>query len=438
MQRILLIRAGALYVPIATATLLWMVRRPGKSARAGLLLAWVWNLVTLLPVNLVAIHLGWWSFHVEGGLLLDFPVDLYLGWIVLWGVVPLLAFPSLPFSDMMFVFLGLDVISMPLLYPVLHLGKMWLAGEVLAIVVCFLPAQMLGRWTRESTNLGARASLQMLAFSGLTLGVLPAIILAATGGRWTGFLARPAWLNGLILQVLAVPAVLGLSAVQEFAQRGRGTPLPYDPPQRLVSSGPYAYIANPMQLSAAVLLVGWGWSLGSLWVAAAGIMAHIYGLGLAAWDESGDVEERFGAGWLSYRKQVRNWIPRWRPWHSPLNESAIVPRLYVSETCGACSQLKRWFERRGATGLLIVAAELHPRRDLTRITYDPGDGGPEERGVAGLARGLEHINFAYAFAGWVMRLPVLVLLLQLLADASGAGPRCIPPEVEGPVVSADH
>ena len=162
-----------------------------------------------------------------------------------------------------------------------------------------------------------------------------------------------------------------------------------------------------MQLSAAVLLVGWGLFLGSVWVSAAGVMAHIYSVGLAAWDEGEDLSVRFGDTWIEYQKHVRNWVPRWRPWHASRHEGYLPARLYVAESCGACSQVKRWFEQQSAIGLQIIAAELHPGRSLFRITYDPCDGNAEETGVAAIARAIEHINFAFAFCGWIMRLPIV-------------------------------
>ncbi|MDP9121694.1 MAG: isoprenylcysteine carboxylmethyltransferase family protein, partial [Acidobacteriota bacterium] len=56
----------------------------------------------------------------------------------------------------------------------------------------------------------------------------------------------------------------------------------------------------------------------------------------------------------------------------------------------------------------------------------PGDGGPEDQGLAALARGLEHLHLGYAILGWMLRLPLLRPLLQLLTDASGGGPRPVP------------
>jgi len=71
----------------------------------------------------------------------------------------------------------------------------------------------------------------------------------------------------------------------------------------------------------------------------------------------------------------------------------------------------------------IVAAERHPRRSLTRITYDPGNDTGDVDGVAALGRALEHVHLGWAAMGMFVRLPCLCQALQLIADASGGGPR---------------
>jgi hypothetical protein len=88
-------------------------------------------------------------------------------------------------------------------------------------------------------------------------------------------------------------------------------------------------------------------------------------------------------------------------------------------------------ELRKPVGLSVIAAELHPGGGLRRITYDPGDGSPVEEGVAAIGRGLEHIHLGFAFLGWMVRLPGICQLVQLLADASGAEPRSIPAAATG-------
>ena len=90
-----------------------------------------------------------------------------------------------------------------------------------------------------------------------------------------------------------------------------------------------------------------------------------------------------------------------------------------------CSQVGVWLARRQACGLSIVPAESHPSRALSRITYEPADGGRPASGIEAIARALEHIHFGWACIGFALRLPVLKQTVQLLADASGAAPRTL-------------
>lgn len=419
-----LIRAAGLLLPLMIVWCLYLWRKPARRETAGALLACAWNVPALLVVHLLAARYGWWHFEAHGGLLLKMPVDFYLGWVLLWGALPVLAFPRLRLVFVIAIMLLVDLVLMPSCRPVLELGRAWLAGETVALALCLAPAQLLARWTRDDRNLNARAALQVITFGGLMLGVLPAIIIEQTGGSWAALLERPARLGGLELQGLMIPVVLGLTAVQEFVRRGKGTPVPFDPPKRLVTSGVYAYIANPMQLAMCLTLIGWGIMLENFWVAGAGLVGFAYGAGLAAWDEGSDLTARYGGAWTTYRQRVRRWLPRWRP------RRATVARLYVAEECGQCQEVKAWLSKRRPVALEIIAAEDHPARDLRRITYEAGEealaehGEAEaEEGVAAFARALEHIHLGWALAGWTMRLPVVRGLLQILVDAAGGSPR---------------
>ncbi len=413
-----LVRAPALLVP-ALATLIAGVARPPDAPRAAAaLLACAWNVVALTGLHVVALGAQWWSFDARGGLLLGIPVDLLLGWAALWGALPVLACPRLPLPLLVVACAWLDLLVMPLCLPVVRLGPHWLLGEALALALALVPAQLLARWTWQSHRLAARALMQAVCFTGLALGVLPAVILEQTGANWRALAGRSSWETAVLLQVLLLAALPGLAAVQEFAQRGGGTPLPYDAPRRLVVSGPYAYVTNPMQISMLLVLVVWGAWLGSVWVAAAGLMAVVYSVGLAAWDESATLDARHGLAWSRYRCALRPWWPRWRPY--PPETHA---RLYLAEGCGLCSELRVWLVARAPSGLSLLAAEDHPDQDLDRLTYEPGDGTPCEIGVAALARALEHLHLGWAAVSWMLRLPLVAPLAQLVADASGAGPR---------------
>lgn len=424
MERVATVRFMGLYFPITIAFLVAFVRRNRKRIFPAALLGFVWALPSLLAVQLLNLRFGWWRFNALGGLFRGIPVDLYLGWAVLWGILPILSLNETGIAWVLAAFFGIDLILMPACSPVVALSHHWLTGEFVALSLVLVPAQLFARWTIKDTHVNARAFLHVLAAGGVFLFLIPEVVFAVRPGRrWDALLFQPAWLRNLELQAIALLGIVGVSAVQEFAQRGNGTPIPYDPPKRLVISGLYRYISNPMQLSCALVMTAWGCLLRNPWLAAAGIMPFLYSLGLAAWDESEDMRVRFGKPWDEYRHNVKAWRPRSTPWQAP---DRPLARLYVAETCGPCSEVRLWLESHDAVALQVVAAEDHPTRDLQRVTYDPMDGTDVDEGVGAFARALEHINLGWAFAGACLRLPGIKHLVQILLDASGLGPRVIP------------
>lgn len=422
MTREFAVRALALYLPIVVAIALWIWRqsRPERAIAhigAGVLLACAWTGPTLLLLHVIATEAMWWTFAARGGLFAGMPFDLYLGWIVLWGAVPALAFQSLRMRYVVVIMATIDLIVMPLCEPIVRLGPSWWIGEAIALAFVLVPAQCLARWTITQTRLHRRVALQAIAFVGWMV-VLTIAIVQLTGGSWETLLARSARMNSALVQLLAIPVIVGLSAVQEFAIRGRGTPIPFDPPHQLVTTGAYAYVANPMQLAMALMFAIAAMMLYNSWILAASGMAVIYSAGIARWDEARDLVDRFGAPWSTYRGEVRAWWPRWRPY------AAAHARLYVAQSCGTCRGVGRWFSDRAPIALNIIPAETHASRELRRITYEHADGFTEE-GVAALARALEHLNLGWALLGMFVRLPVVRPFVQLLADASGGQPRVL-------------
>ena len=316
--------------------------------------------------------------------------------------------------------LGLDLLLMPLCEPVISLGPSWYVGEMVAIAFAFVPSQYFARWTIDNRRLEWRAILQVIAFASLMLFLIPTVILEQTGDSWAALLDRPWIWNTILIQVVAIPAIIGLSAVQEFATRGRGTPLPYDAPTRLVTSGPYAFVANPMQLSATIVFVIWGLMLENVWIVAAAAMTVFYSEGLAAWHERDHLIDRFGDPWIRYRREVRAWRIRTKPF------VARPATLYVADACPLCQGVGKWILDRYPVGLHIVAAEDHPLRTLTRMTYEPSCGAPSEEGIAAFARALEHLSFGWALVGMFLRLPSVRSFVQTLVDGSGGYARTAP------------
>lgn len=415
----LLVRAVALYLPVLLGVALVVHRHPCDRRRcAAVLLATAWNLPTLLILNVVAVHNGWWTFAVSGATVAGVPADLWIGWAVLWGAVPLLATVE-RLAMAAAVLVAADLVLMPLGQPVVTLSHAWLVGEALAVATGLVPGILLGRWTARAEHLGGRAALQVAAFTGLLLYVLPSLVFVVTDEDWGVLLARPRWHFVVAGLALAPAAAMALQAVREFVTGGGGTPVPLDPPVRLVTTGPYAYVANPMQLGATVVLAGWGVLLASPAVVAAAAGAAVFSAGLAAWSEDVELAGRFGDGWSAYRSRVRVWLPRWRPMLT-----AGPATVYVARTCEPCNEVGGFLERRPAVGLDVAAAE-RSETPLRRITYVGADG-RRESGIGAIGRSLEHVNLAWATASWIGRLPVVLPLLQLVTDAVGGGPRDVP------------
>ncbi len=419
MDRAFAVRALAVYGPAAAAAALLMLRSGTPRLLAACLTGFAWTVMSLHALQMADIQAAWWSFHAQGGMFRGMPIDLLLGWSVLWGVVPILAFPNARALLVLACFFVLDLLLMPACRPVVQLHAHWLRGEAVSLVAVLAPAYLFARTTLSDTHLGFRAAMHVTTFVGVVLLLIPEIVFALRPGiGWAALRASPGWVVALELQAAALLGVIGVSAVQEFAAAGGGTPIPYDPPKELVTSGLYAYVANPMQLSMSLVLTAWGVVLLNRWIALAGVMAFIYGAGLASWDEGDDMRSRFGGRWQTYRRNVRAWVPRWTPWHDAEQPPAI---LYIAETCGPCSEVRAWFEARHPVALRIVAAEDHPCRDLDRITYERS--GRVDEGVRAVGRALEHLNLAWAFVGACLRLPGVSHFVQLLLDSTGVGPR---------------
>lgn len=402
------IRALAIALPVACLLLAVRLRRPPERRVAAAILATAWNLVVLVPINLGP----WWSFQADGAVVGGLPVDLLLGWALLWGAVPALAAPRVPLPLTAAVLAWIDLALMPRFAPVVVLGDGWLTGEAIAVAAALIPGLLLARWTEQRRRLPARALLQIALAGALGVGTP---VLA------TGVLDRPAWALALVAQALAAPMLLGLAAVREFAVSGGGTPLPYDPPRRLVTTGPYAYVRNPMQ----VAMTGGYLVLAVLdvWFLAAAAVSFSYGAGLAAWHEGEQLERRFGAEWTAYRRAVRAWVPRWRPAAAP----AVI---HVDAGCGQCRQVGGWITGHGPVALEVVAAEP----GLRRITYLRHDG-MREQGVAAFAQALSHLHLGWALAGWLLMLPGLRGFAQLCVDVFGPGRNSLatcPQEAVGP------
>ena len=416
------ISAGALYFPIVLALLLGLLRGRQPRQFAACLLGVLWSAPALLILQQFNFRAHWWRYSANDITFCGTPLELYLGWIVLWGILPQLLFRRVPVVGCTTVFVAIDLVLMPACNPVVQLGDRWLTGEAVAVLIVLIPAICIGRWTIDDSYLRMRAGMQIIIAGMLFLYLLPEVAFALRPGKgWAPLRDLPGWQLQIALQVLVLFAMPGVSAVMEFAERGIGTPIPYDPPKRLVSSGIYRYCSNPMQASCAAVMLAWSVLLHNRWLALAAAISLTYSAGIAEWDERQDLRNRFGTEWIGYRREVKNWRVRWRPYHS-----GPIPRLYIAASCGPCSELRAWFAARSPTRIEILDAEMLPPGSIRRLRYDPADGSAAVDGIRAFGRALEHLHLGWALAGAAMRLPFVWQSIQVVMDASGFGPRTLP------------
>ena len=151
-----------------------------------------------------------------------------------------------------------------------------------------------------------------------------ALFLVVAPGTLAGF--APWWMTGwrgpLAPRPLAIPAALLIAAgaalllecFGRFAIQGRGTPAPIAAPDRLVVTGPYRRVRNPMYVAVTAMILG-----------QAALFADLRLLGYAAliWlafhffvllYEEPTLRRTFPADYATFTAAVPRWLPRLRPW----------------------------------------------------------------------------------------------------------------------------
>ena len=152
---------------------------------------------------------------------------------------------------------------------------------------------------------------------------------------------RTTWVPGLFLLLVGEGMRLwGVAVVgKESRTRGGGV-------ERLATSGPYAYVRNPLYVGNFLLTLGITCISELLWLLPAVILLFIVQyVPIVLWEES-VLAARFGTPYTAYCRAVPRWWPRWR--RPPLSSEA--PPRYQWRAAF-------WSERStfGALALLLIA-----------------------------------------------------------------------------------
>ena len=124
------------------------------------------------------------------------------------------------------------------------------------------------------------------------------------------FLMFMLFVSGLILMIWTMKL---------FARVGKGSPAPWNPINKLITTGPYAYVRNPMLLGVFLFLGGeclmfQSWALFYYLLFFIGVNLVYFPL-----SEEKGLYKRYGNEYLEYKRNVPRFLPRLTPHQSTKN-----------------------------------------------------------------------------------------------------------------------
>ena len=120
------------------------------------------------------------------------------------------------------------------------------------------------------------------------------------------------WRIVISVFLIALGCVIAGWTYAAFA-RTRGTPIPFSPPPKLITTSLYAHVRNPMFIGGFLVLEGFGVLFGllSLIIIFAPLLMLFYAFYVKAVEEK-ELEMKFGQEYLEYKKRVPMFIPKFR------------------------------------------------------------------------------------------------------------------------------
>ena len=111
------------------------------------------------------------------------------------------------------------------------------------------------------------------------------------------------------LVFIAVGILIFLYCTKLFVNLGKGTPIPIEPPTKLVTNGWYQYTRNPIYIGYIAIVLGEFFLLGRilllLYLVVFFLSIHLYLLQR----EEPKLKKRFNAEYLEYMKRTPRWLP---------------------------------------------------------------------------------------------------------------------------------
>jgi len=149
-----------------------------------------------------------------------------------------------------------------------------------------------------------KSLLYLILEAGLFAVYIPLTFLRTGPRIETGvlsYLAIPLWMIG---------SLMVLRSFWDFTFKGRGTPMPIDPPKELVVTGFYRYVRNPIYLGVLSIFLGHFLWFGYWALLIYTVFAFIGVHSFVVLYEEPTLKRKFGAAYEEYLQRVPRWIPR--------------------------------------------------------------------------------------------------------------------------------
>jgi protein-S-isoprenylcysteine O-methyltransferase Ste14 len=165
---------------------------------------------------------------------------------------------------------------------------------------------------REKTRATMATLLFLVVAPGTVAGLIPWLL---SGWRmqapFLGF-GGLRWIGGALI-VAGIPPLL--DSFRRFALEGLGTPAPLYPTDRLIVTGLYRHVRNPMYVAVAAVIFGQALLLASVPLLVWGAIVSLgFDLFVRIYEEP-TLRRRYGVQFATYCASVPRWLPRLTPWH---------------------------------------------------------------------------------------------------------------------------
>jgi len=149
----------------------------------------------------------------------------------------------------------------------------------------------------------------------------PAVVAGLIPWWITGWEFRPSLFGDALSHALGILLIIAgvaglVDSFVRFPLQGRGTPAPIAPTEKLVVTGLYRYVRNPMYVTVVAVILGQALLFGDwrllCYGAAVAIAFHVF----VVMYEEPTLKRTLGKEYEEFRANVPRWIPRLTPWRA--------------------------------------------------------------------------------------------------------------------------